>query len=251
MKIEVAKKQAQADGAFNGGEILEKRPVLMSDNGNEFKPYSNLFYWAHAWTEAGSTIGEHPHQGFEILSFVLEGSIEHYDSAHQGWKKLDTGDVQIIRSGSGISHAEKLNAGAHMFQIWFDPDIRQAIGRPASYNDYKSEMFPVKDQNGIRTVTYAGNNAPVEMNSRNVVIQRLEIPEGDHQINVDSASVISVFLINGRILIEENEMNSGDFARISDTEVVRLRSFGDSEVFMIQSPADPGHATYAQMLMNR
>ena len=74
------------------------------------KPYSNLFYWAHAWSDKGSLIGEHPHKAFEILSFVLEGDIEHYDSKLRGWKPLQKGDVQIIRAGSGISHAEKINA---------------------------------------------------------------------------------------------------------------------------------------------
>jgi redox-sensitive bicupin YhaK (pirin superfamily) len=249
--IEVVSKNEQADGAFNGGEILEKRPVLMSDTGTRFKPYSNLFYWAHAWTKNGSTIGEHPHQGFEILSFVLEGSIEHYDSAHEGWKKLNAGDVQIIRAGNGISHSEKLNPGAHMFQIWFDPDIREAIREAASYNDYNADEFPVVENDGMKTITYAGEDAPLMMNSRSVLIQRVELSEGDHQLDVLPSSVNSVFVIKGDVVTGEQQLNAGDFARITSEDHLTLRSRGQSVIFRIQTPLDPGHATYAQMLLSR
>ena len=76
MNIQVIKKEDQADGNFNNGEILEKKPIGFPQDGGKIRPYSNLFYWAHAWTPKGkSTIGLHPHQGFEICSFVLEGSI--------------------------------------------------------------------------------------------------------------------------------------------------------------------------------
>ena len=118
MSIQVIKKNQQAAGQFNGGEILENKPIGFPREGGHLRPYSNLFYWSHAWSDQGSTIGLHPHQGFEILSFVLEGSIEHFDTGDNEWKTLNAGDAQIIRAGSGISHSEKLNAGAHMFQIW-------------------------------------------------------------------------------------------------------------------------------------
>ena len=44
-----------------------------------FLNLSNLFYWAHATATKDSTIGLHPHKGFEILTYVLKGKIRHYD----------------------------------------------------------------------------------------------------------------------------------------------------------------------------
>ena len=59
---------------------------------------------------------------------MLEDSIKHYDSNNRQWLPLKAGDVQIIRSGSGITHAEKLNPGgpitmeapvrARRFDLW-------------------------------------------------------------------------------------------------------------------------------------
>ena len=49
MKIEVLKKADQANGNFNNGEILEKKPIGFPQDGGNSNPYSNIFYWAHAW----------------------------------------------------------------------------------------------------------------------------------------------------------------------------------------------------------
>ena len=74
MKLEIYTIEDQARGHFNNGEILENKPIGFPGDGGKLKPYSNIFYWAHAWTGSKkSTIGLHPHQGFEICCFVLKG----------------------------------------------------------------------------------------------------------------------------------------------------------------------------------
>ena len=50
MAIEFIEKNKQASGNFNNGEILENKPIGFPQDGGLLKPYSNLFYWAHAWT---------------------------------------------------------------------------------------------------------------------------------------------------------------------------------------------------------
>ena len=98
--------------------ILENKPIGFPQDGGIVKPYSNLFYWAHAWAPIeDSTIGLHPHRGFEICSFVLKGEIEHYDTLLDKWITLKKGDVQVIKAGKGISHSEKLKEGSEIFQI--------------------------------------------------------------------------------------------------------------------------------------
>ena len=52
------------------------------------QPYSNLFYLANAWSEKGGLIDEHPHKMFEIMSFILEGEVQHYDSKFDRWLSL-------------------------------------------------------------------------------------------------------------------------------------------------------------------
>ena len=129
-------------------------------------PYSNLFYWAHARAVKDSTIGLHPHQGFEICSFVLQGEIRHYDTNMKEWRPLQAGGVQIIRAGNGISHSEWMGKDAEMFQIWFDPNLQKTIAQPASYDDYKATDFPINTQNGTQITTLAGVGSPFQMDMK-------------------------------------------------------------------------------------
>ena len=148
MILKTFKISDQAKGSFNGGEILENKPIGFPQDRGKLKPYSNLFYWAHAWTTTKkSTIGLHPHQGFEICSFVLRGKINHFDSKQNKWIPLSKGDVQIIRAGSGISHAEELDKNSEIFQIWFDPNLENSLKNSASYDDYSVSQFKTKNKN--------------------------------------------------------------------------------------------------------
>ena len=107
----------QAYGEFNDGDIIENKPLGFPQDSGKLKPYSNLFYWAHASAKKDSVIGLHPHRGFEIMSIVLEGNIQHYDTLLKQWIPLEKGDVQLIQSGSGISHAEAMQNESEIFPL--------------------------------------------------------------------------------------------------------------------------------------
>jgi len=246
MAVEIVKRTEQARGAFNGGEILENKPIGFPREGGKLKPYSNLFYWAHAWTDEGSTIGLHPHQGFEIMSFVLEGDIEHYDTKDNVWKPIEKGGAQIIRSGNGISHSERMNAGSHMFQIWFDPDLGKTLEQPASYDDYTDDAFPVSQEGGVKSKIYKGEGAPIRMDSPGVEIKELEIQEGEQEINLDPTKVYSIYLISGEAQLEQGEMNAHDFVRVEGESSWKLNSKGHSHWFLVANPSKLEYKTYAE-----
>ena len=52
MSVIIFNKKEQASGNFNNGDILEKKPIGFPQDGGKLKPYSNIFYWADAWTPA-------------------------------------------------------------------------------------------------------------------------------------------------------------------------------------------------------
>jgi redox-sensitive bicupin YhaK (pirin superfamily) len=246
MAYRIIKRSEQADGGFNGGEILEKKPIGFAQDGGIVKPYSNLFYWAHAWSEKGSTIGLHPHQGFEILSFVLTGTLEHFDTGISTWRRLETGAVQIIRSGNGISHAERLLPGASFFQIWFDPDLKKAINTPASYDDYPPETFPWITEKGYRRKSYTINAQPVRMTSEGVEISELEIEVNGSIILPVKNKITSAFVIAGKISFEHREVVQGDFMIISFQDEWRFNPEAGTRLFLINTPARPSYTTYAE-----
>ncbi len=248
MSVRIFPKARQGQGAFNGGEIVENKPIGFPQDGSEVRPYSNLFYWAHARAVKDSTIGLHPHQGFEICSFVLAGQIRHYDTKLQDWKPLAAGDVQIIRAGSGISHSEWMGQGAEIFQIWFDPDLTKTLSRPASYDDYRGADFPVDQPGtGIRVTTLAGAGSPFQMDTPGVQILRIAVESAAYEIELSQGQIVSAYVLSGEVSFNGDAAQPTDFVLVADESRLAMSSQAGAEVFLIISPGLPGYRTYSQM----
>jgi redox-sensitive bicupin YhaK (pirin superfamily) len=247
MKITIQHKDEQAKGQFNGGEILENKPIGFPQDGGAQAPYSNLFYWAHAWTDTGSLIGKHPHQGFEIMSIVLEGDIVHYDSKNDKWFPLKKGDVQIIRAGSGIYHAEQLNKGSHMFQIWYDPDLTKTLSKEPSYDDYSENVFPLAEKHGMKLKTIKGQGSPLEMDTPGIEIYEAWLQPGKHSFALSENAVGSIYLIDGKMKVMEHQLEKDDFAVINDTVSILVEAFENCRLLLITSPTKLDYKPYLEM----
>jgi quercetin 2,3-dioxygenase len=246
MPVKIYPEAVQVKGGFNGGEIVENKPIQLIDDSTKLQPYSNLFYWAHAKANVTSTIGLHPHQAFEIMSFVLKGTIEHYDTKNKSWMPLNVGDVQIIRAGSGISHAEKMNEGAEIFQIWFDPNLDKTIRQSATYNDYSSDAFPVTTQNGFTIKTLKGDKAPIEMVSPGVIIREVTFREGEHKLELAGKSINSIYLLEGTISVNSKSMSAGDFVVVTEEKALMFNSKEEGKIFVISTPESLPYTTDAE-----
>ena len=246
MKLEIYKVSEQAKGNFNDGKILENKPIGFPQDGGKLKPYSNLFYWAHAWTnDKKSTIGLHPHQGFEICSFILKGKINHFDTKQNKWIPLSKGDVQIIRAGNGISHAEELDKNSEIFQIWFDPNLEITLKNNASYDDYSFSQFKVNKNKTSSTTIIKGEGSPMKMDTEGITIHLLDLKKGSHFFNSSKKKVHSIFVLDGEIELENKKNLKGTFLTISQTDSFRIISNKRSRVFEVISPLLPSYRTYA------
>lgn len=246
MSITIYPFDVQHKGGFNNGEILENKPIQLTGDEDKLQPYSNLFYWAHAWSDEGSLIGEHPHKAFEIMSFITKGWIEHYDSKNQNWKRLNAGDAQIIRAGSGISHAERLGPGAGMFQIWVDPGLEKTIKNPASYNDYPSGSFPVIRKDGKTVKTYYGEGSPLVMVTPGIKIEEIIFSSPGLSLELDEDKIYSIYVIEGEVTLNEGTAKQNDFFLVKDEYELEIKPSAEAKIFLIESPAKVEYATYAE-----
>jgi redox-sensitive bicupin YhaK (pirin superfamily) len=247
MKIEIYQIKDQAKGNFNNGEILENKPIGFPGENGKLKSYSNIFYWAHAWTtNQKSTIGLHPHKGFEICSFVLKGKINHYDTNQKKWISLSEGDVQIIRSGSGISHSEELLENSEIFQIWFDPDVSKSIHKYPSYNDYKKNDFDIIDLKSKKIKLIKTENSILKMDSEGIIIKEYYFKEKEkyQKIEILENKIHSFFLLNGEIELDKKLIVKGDFFKVSDLKELDIKILSNSKVFEIVSPKILSYKTY-------
>jgi hypothetical protein len=164
MSLKILRAAEQDRGAFDAGKITERKPVNFPGQGSQTERYGPLLYWAWAASEKGGLIAEHPHQGFEIFSYVLQGKLEHRDSLGS-WKSLRAGELQVMQTNSGVSHSERFAEGEHteMFQIWLEPHLRESLRRSPIYADYTVDKFPWQQNDGYRIKRIIGNEAPVQL----------------------------------------------------------------------------------------
>lgn len=238
--IRLYKKEAQAYGEFNFGEIIENKPIGFPSDGGKLKPYSNIFYWAHAKAQTESTIGLHPHKGFEIITIVLEGFIEHYDTSIDRWIGLEKGDIQVIQAGWGISHSEKLHKDSSIFQIWFDPDLSISLGKKPKYRDYHDVNFLIntKGQNKIKRF-----DKDINLDSESIEIYEWNIKE-NQKISLDLKKIHSFYVRSGLFKINEISYSTNDFMVIEQESEIQIKIQEDTTIFGISSPKKPSYPTY-------
>lgn len=230
----------QAYGEFNGGEIIENKPLGFHQDGGQLKPYSNLFYWAHASAKKDSVIGLHPHRGFEIMSIVLEGNIQHYDTLLKQWIPLEKGDVQLIQSGSGISHAEAMMEGSEIFQIWFNPDLRKTLNKDAKYNDVKEKDLPNHDN----ITTIVGKDSSILLDSENIEITLISFDKGKHEMICEKDYYCSIYIIEGELKVQQVIVQKDDFFIAEDLKSFHYEVLVKGKLLCIKSPTTPSYPTY-------
>jgi redox-sensitive bicupin YhaK (pirin superfamily) len=229
----------QVKGNFNNGEIIENKPIGFPQEGG-LKKYSNIFYWANAIGITNSAIELHPHRGFEIMSIVLEGNIKHYDTLLKKWISLKKGDVQLIKSGSGISHAEFLEKGSRIFQIWFYPDLRKTLLQKPTYKDYNKNILPIKE--GVTTII--GKDSPIKLESERVEVFEIEFAKKSFEIECDKDYYYSLYLIKGTIKIQQVDMQKDDFIIVESEKSLHIEVSDGGCLLYIKSPIFTSYPTY-------
>jgi redox-sensitive bicupin YhaK (pirin superfamily) len=163
MKINIYPPEQQAVGEFDGGKIIEQKPIGFPNEGSAVRRVGPLFYWAWASVKKEGALGLHPHQGFEIMTYVVNGTAEHGDTLGTS-SVVISGGAQVMQAGSGLSHQERIvGPDAEMFQIWFEPYLKEATTRNPTYHQYNHEDFPLVISNNVTIKTVIGEGSPIQL----------------------------------------------------------------------------------------
>ena len=110
----------------------------------------------------------HPHRGMETITFVIDGTINHYDSATGEGGTLEKGDLQFMTAGSGVVHNESPADGerVHLLQLWVNLPRKYKMVKPRYQNMHASDM-PVRQENGALIRVYSGSSGDVVSNTLN------------------------------------------------------------------------------------
>jgi redox-sensitive bicupin YhaK (pirin superfamily) len=201
-----------------------------------------LFYWSHSTFKANFEFGLHPHQGFEIITYILEGQNSHFDTAKGVWKELSTGDLQIIYSGSGLSHNEKVAGGSRAFQIWFDPNYHQALTQKPDYSDHHSKSFVREEIEGIEVTHLVGPKSKVNARTPGLLVARYRpISQTSMNLQLDINNKNFIYVIDGSASIDSQNLLPNDLIIVENQLSINLELSPVADIFVISLPAKPSY----------
>jgi quercetin 2,3-dioxygenase len=182
----------------------------------------------------GAGFPEHPHRDMEIVTYVLEGALEHRDSMGNG-SVIKPGDVQYMSAGRGVTHSE-FNASksepVHLLQIWMFP--REKGLKPA----YDQKSFAESERRGkLRLVASPdGREESVAIRQDNELYATL-LGAGDvvrHELKPERHAYVQV--AKGSVTLNGQALAEGDGAAISNERALELKGVKDAEVLVFDLP---------------
>ena len=216
--------------------FVENKPIPFPDH--RHYAYSNLFYWAHLEALDTAEFPLHPHKGFEIMTFVLKGSLEHFDTATNIWTPIGEGGFQVTQTGEGVFHAERIRKGSELFQIWFDPDFSKSLKTSAAYKDYAKEDVTAHQEDSINILEYVGPRSEIPHQTGDITITREFFERGQYTKLADTSSIYSIYVLAGEGMINEQPIVKDDFIIIGDVMYLSMDAKSKLELFIIASPKE-------------
>lgn len=146
--------------------------VLEPGNWEEFDPFLMM---AEDWFQPG-VFDFHPHRGIETITYIIEGTLEHYDN-QGGYGNLQPGDAQWMTAGRGVIHKETPPEGqqVHSLQLWLNLRSSDKMTQPR-YQDLRAQDLPLREQDGAKIRVFSGSSGDVTASTRNhVPVTMLEI----------------------------------------------------------------------------
>jgi redox-sensitive bicupin YhaK (pirin superfamily) len=212
----------------------------------------------------GEAIGapDHPHRGFETVTYLIEGAMEHEDShGHRG--ALRPGDVQWMTAGAGVIHSEMPAAEivrdggrVHGFQIWVNLPRQLKMATPR-YQEYASAELPVVEEPGVWTRVIAGEHggrrSPIETTVPTTMLHVKLDPGAHAHVALPAAANAVIHTIAGAGTVAGTPLGDHGAALIEGVAETLALAAGDDgfEVLVLAGqPLGEPVARYGPFVMN-
>lgn len=228
-------------GTLHGGEMLSVRKSeergrtqmdwLLSYHTFSFSEYYDSKFMGFQtlrvinedFVEPGKGFGTHPHKDMEILTYVLEGTLEHKDTMGNH-SKITAGEFQLMEAGTGVQHSEfnpSSKEKVHLLQIWIQPNQKGLVP------SYQQKKFG--KESGLQLVVSpdgAEGSLKIHQNAR-IYLGTLE--KGIKQRWKGSS--IWIQATRGEIIVNGLSLRSGDGASLTQENEIEIEGQGEFLLF--------------------
>ena len=239
---------------YNGADVPQRSPFLMLDYAapTTFEPSSHR-----------RGVGQHPHRGFETVTIVYDGEVEHRDSTGNGGV-IGAGDVQWMTAGSGILHEEfhsaeygKRGGPFEMVQLWVNLPAKDKMAKPGyqGITDAQIPSVPLADDAG-RLRVIAGSLEGFEGPARtfspmNVWDVRLNAGK-TVQLPQEEGWTVQVVVLSGTVMVNDEVLREKQMVTLStEGTAVTIEANSDAKILLLAGePIDEPVVGYGPFVMN-
>jgi hypothetical protein len=180
----------------------------------------------------GKGFGLHDHRNMEIITIVTEGKLEHKDSTGV-IDVLKPGDIQVMSAGFGISHSEYNHSKTDtlkLFQIWIETKEHNVAPRHAK----KTFKLEHNKLNLIVSGTGTGDALHLHQDAKMYLGTYDSGTTFDHAMHKEKG--VFVFVIEGTIIVEDEELHARDSIALSDAPLVHIAIKDMARLLIIEVP---------------
>jgi quercetin 2,3-dioxygenase len=207
-------------------------------------------------------VGWHPHRGFETVTVVLDGEVEHEDTAGHGGR-IGRGDVQWMTAGSGLLHKEMHSAEFtrrggrfHALQLWVNLPAKSKLS-PPKYQTLLARDIPSVNLTGgaaLRVIAgeYRGAKGPARTFTP-VDLFELRVPAGgDADLALRQGFSAGLYVVEGAVTVNRETAQAGELLVLDRAgSDVAIEASADALVFVMSGePIDEPVAGYGPFVMN-
>lgn len=162
---------------------------------------------------AHNTFMDHPHKGIETVSYIVDGSLTHYDSKTGGGGRLQEGDFQLMTAGRGVIHNENPdpNEKVRVLQLWNNLSAEHKK-HDAGYQDIAAKDVPTVNLEGAEIKVFSGEGFGVKGPVTNLTKFTYMIA------TIEKGHTVSFPILKGNVEILDTLANANDFIRFGIAE---------------------------------
>ncbi len=181
--------------------------------------------------DAGQGFGTHPHKDMEILTYVLEGAVEHQDSMGNK-EQLPAGECQIMRSGTGVRHSEynpSATVRLRLYQIWIMPSENGIEPR------YEQRRFDAAQGRQL-VLSPDARDGSLKVH-QDMELSRWALLNGeDGEYAPAAGRRVWIQVVKGDVTINGTRATTSDGLAIWDEATLAIHADSDSEILLFDLP---------------
>jgi len=241
MTVRPVLKTVKGMPASDGAGVRLTR-ILGTPEMQAFDPFLMLDHFDSA--EASDYVAgfpDHPHRGFETVTYMLEGKMRHGDNKGRSGV-IETGGVQWMRAGRGIVHSEmpeQVEGRMRGFQLWVNLPSHLKMSEP-DYQEFDDARIPVETREGglevkvITGETAAGTAGPVKDASIQPLYFDVTAPAGSvFSEAVDPEASVMVVVFEGAVRIGDRVVEALGGAFLGEGDEVRVQATRDARFLLL------------------